>query len=102
MILDSKVLSKSCFAVEGEFDGRLSIFVSLEGKNYELSGNNLFDNYSEIHDWSSMPKDDDDEKLHWSVSIHKGNIVIDIDIFSVVKDMFIRDYEVPDRGGSFP
>ncbi|MBP3608283.1 MAG: hypothetical protein J6J11_08195 [Treponema sp.] len=94
------LLNKSCFAVEGEFDGRLSIFVSLEGKNYELSGNNLFDNYSEIHDWSSMPKDDDDEKLHWSVSIHKGNIVIDIDIFSVVKDMFIRDYEVPAGGKS--
>ena len=42
-----------------------------------------------------MADGSDGEKVHWSVSIHKGKMVIDIDLYCSGKDMFVRDYEMP-------
>jgi len=94
-VITGKPLTKSCFAVEGEFEKRLSIFVDIEGHKVALSGNSFFDKYVEIHNWSEMPPDADGEKLHWTVSIHKKRLVIDLDIFCKTSEMFVRDYEVP-------
>ena len=45
-----------------------------------------------------MPADSEGEKLHWSVSIHRKKIVIDIDIFARTSQMLVRDYELPQGG----
>ena len=42
-----------------------------------------------------MPSDADGDKLHWTVSVHKKKLVIDVDIYCKTTEMFVRDYEVP-------
>jgi hypothetical protein len=94
-VISGKPLIRSCFALEGEFDKRLSIFVKLEGTKIALSGSSFFDKYTEIHNWTQMPEDADGEKLHWTVSVHKKRLVIDIDLYCKTSEMFVRDYEIP-------
>lgn len=95
-IISGKPLMKSCFAVEGEFDGTLTVFINIEGKQFSINGKpRFFDKYTEIHNWSEMPSDADGEKLHWTVSVHKKRLVVDMDIFCKTLEMFVRDYEVP-------
>ncbi len=96
--ISGKTLAKSAFCVEGEFDKRLSIFVEIEGKRFVFAGNSVFNRYTEIHSCTQMPADSEGEKLHWSVSIHRKKIVIDIDIFARTSQMLVRDYELPEGG----
>ena len=94
-VISGKPLLKSCFAVEGEFENKLSILLNLEDEKICLNGNSFFNNYKEIHNWSQMPSDADGDKLHWTVSVHKKKLVIDVDIYCKTTEMFVRDYEVP-------
>lgn len=93
--ISGKQVLKSCFAVEGEFDKRLSIFIDIEGKRIALCGKSLFCKYSELHSWTEMPSDGDGEKLHWTLSIHRKKLVIDMDIYCRTSEMLVCDYEMP-------
>lgn len=93
--ITGKPALKSCFSVEGEFDKRLSIFAEIEGKKIALGGKSLFSKYTEVHSWTEMPADGDGEKLHWTLSVHRKKLVIDMDIYCRTVDMLVRDYEVP-------
>lgn len=94
-VITGKPLLNSCFAVEGEFDGSLRAVLDFEGKYYYLARNSFFRRDCIIHDCSQMPESNDGEKVHWSVSIHKGKIVVDIDVYCRIDEMFVRDYEMP-------
>ena len=94
--ISGKPLLHSCFAVEGEFDNELSIYVNVEGRNIVLNGKSFLNKYTEIHNWSQMPADADGEKLHWTVSVHKRRLVVDMDIYCKTSEMFVRDYETPE------
>ncbi len=96
--ISGKFLSKSSFCIEGEFENQLCCFVEIEGKKIILAGNTLFNKYSEIHNCTQMPADEEGEKLHWSVSVHRKKIVIDVDIFARTSQMLVRDYELPEGG----
>lgn len=93
--ITGKPMLDSCFAVEGEFDSKLSVFICLEGNQYSFVCGSAFGSYSEIHNLTEVPADADGEKLHWTVSIQRGKIVIDLDIFCRTAEMFVRDYEIP-------
>ncbi len=93
--ITGKSLLKSCFAIEGEFDSRLCIYVCIEGNVITLKGKSLFCKYSEIHDWVEMPQDADGKKLHWTVSVQYKKYVIDFDLYCRIDEMFVRDYEMP-------
>jgi hypothetical protein len=45
-----------------------------------------------------MPPDEEGGKLHWSVSADTKKWVIDIDIMCPVKELFVRNIELPEGG----
>lgn len=94
-IISGKALLNSCFALEGEFGGKLCATLNIEGEKYTVENRNIFKKDVIIHDCSQITDSIDGEKVHWTVSIHKGKFVIDVDIFCKGKDMFVRDYEMP-------
>jgi len=95
--ISGKKMTSSCFAVQGEFDQKLCVFVKLEdrlvcftpgkGKKHSVS-----------YECSEMPKDDDGIKLHWTASVRSREFVVDLDIFCNTTLMFVRDYESPEGG----
>lgn len=91
-------LLNSCFTLRGEFDGHLRAFVKLEDEILPLNKRSLFEKKSEIHCCTQMPADADGDKLHWTVSIHKKRMVVDIDIYCKANEMLVRKYEVPEGG----
>lgn len=95
-IITGQPLVKSCFSIAGEYDGALKLYVNLEGEELQIHKKALFDKLHEIHDCSAMPPDADGEKLHWTVSVHRKRLVIDVDIFCKTAEMFVRDYEAPE------
>ena len=94
-IISGRPLQKSCFAIEGEFDGKLKLFVCHEGEILQIR-DKFLDKITEVHDCFEMPVDADGEKLHWSVSIHRKKLVLDVDVFCKTAEMFVRDYEAPE------
>ena len=94
-IISGRQMINSCFALEGEFSGKLCSIVELEGETYCVENRKIFKKDVIIHDCSQISDNLEGERVHWSVSIHKGKYVIDIDIYCNGKEMFVRDYEMP-------
>lgn len=95
--ITGKLLDKSCFVVQGVYDERLGVFASINDKEFAFaadSGRKSVVTYECIE----MPRDDEGVKLHWTVSVHDHNTVMDIDIFCNTDEMFVRDYESPVGG----
>ena len=93
--ISGKKLMNSCFAVQGEYNKRLSILTSFEGvvKDFHAGSHRKFDVHYEC---TEMPPDDDGVKLHWSVSMNDRKNLVDIDICCPTESMFVRDYECPE------
>ncbi len=95
-IISGKPLRSSSFALEGEFStGKLCGVLSLESRQFFFGKSGILDGTKETHGCASVPSSDDGEKLHWTMSVVKGGIVIDLDVFCRADEMFVRDYEVP-------
>ena len=95
--ITGKTLLNSCFAVQGEYNGTLSILASIEGKNITFYTSQK-KKQKVTYECSEMNSDDGDDSiptLHWSVSANSKKIVVDIDIFCRTDEMFLRDYESP-------
>ncbi len=90
--ITGKPLTKSCFAVEGEYKNGINFHILLEGEELDFS---LSEN-KQFHDCIEAPADDEGEKLHWTISVTEKKIVVDIDVFSSLKNMILREYEVPE------
>lgn len=94
-LISGKPMMNSCFVIEGEYDGKLIGFLSLENKEFKIKERKHFGKCSIIHSCSQVPGGEGEEKVHWMVSIKKGKFVIDIDIFCNGNDLSVRDYEIP-------
>jgi len=90
--ITGKPLTDSCFAVEGDFDGRLSIHAFIDGKCIEFKANRKHKDFI-TYECTEMPEDDDGVKLHWTVSAHNKNYILDIDVYCNTDAMYVRDYE---------
>lgn len=90
--ITGKPLTQSSFAVEGEYKNGINFHVCLEGEELEFSLNAA----RQFHDCIEAPADDEGEKLHWTLSVTEKSIVVDIDVFSALKSMILREYEVPE------
>ena len=94
-IISGKALLNSCFALEGEFGGKLCATLDIEGEKYTVENRKIFKKDVIVHDCSQISDSIDGEKVHWTVSIHKRKFVIDVDAFCKGKELFVRDYEMP-------
>jgi tocopherol cyclase len=97
-VITGKTLFNSCFAVHGIYNGRPSVLVSLEPNIITFTANSRPRTYDCLWECTLMPEDEQGEKLHWSVSVSNKTWVIDIDIFCESRQMFVRDFELPEGG----
>ena len=92
--ISGKLLDGSAFAVQGEYNGTLTVLISLEGNIIEFHAEKG-KKYNVIYDCQEITDDDMGAKLHWSCSVSNKKYVIDIDVYCRTKDLFLRDYESP-------
>lgn len=94
--ISGKFLSESSFAVFGTFNDRVNVFVNLEGREVCFSASKGKGTYQCMSEFSQLPENEGDEKLHWTVSANDKNYVVDIDVFCVAKFMYVRSLELPE------
>ena len=94
-IISGRLLPDSCIVLDGEYNGRLCAYAKLENIQYKIADGGRFKRKTIIHDCSQVSDNVEGDKVHWSASVHKGKIVIDIDVYCRGKDSFVRDYEMP-------
>lgn len=94
-LITGKPMFNSCFALEGEFGGKLCASIVMDGVRYSIENRKIFRKNAIIHDCSQITDSIEGDKVHWTVSIHKGKFVIDIDLYCKGNQMFVRDYEMP-------
>lgn len=96
--ISGKLLERSAFAAQGEYRDKLSVLISVEGKNIEFHADRM-KKFSVSYDCQETAGTEDEGlTLHWSVSVHDRRHVVDIDVFCSTKDMFLRDFESPGGG----
>lgn len=96
--ISGRLLENSVFAVQGEYKNKVSVLVSIEGKNIEFHADRLKRKQVSYDCQEMNGTEDEGLKLHWSVSVHDRRYVIDIDIFCNTKEMSLRDFESPAGG----
>jgi len=97
-MITGQVLSRSFFAIKGEYDGKLNMAIQVENEKVEIKKSGFFERAIERHECTEAPAENGGTKLHWSVSIRKKHIVIDIDVFCNPADLCVREYEIPAGG----
>lgn len=92
-------LENSCFALQGEYDGTLSVFTNLEGLSVEFNAGRK-KKYFVTYGFTETSENGERSpgRLHGSVSVHNRKYVLDIDIYCDPARMFLRDYESPVGG----
>ena len=95
--ITGKLLFDSNFAIQGEFNNRISFLGTFEGTEICFTANSGKKKYYCTWDCIQSPEGSDDEdRLHWSVSVHNKTYVIDVDIYCDVKDLYNRLLELPE------
>lgn len=95
-LISGKLLENSSFSVHGIFKNRLSVLLNYEGMETDFCANASSRSYNSISDCSTTVDSENEDKLHWSLSVHNKKIVIDIDAYSVSNNLFVRTFELPE------
>ncbi len=93
--ISGKILENSYFAVQGDFQKKLSVAICLENRKILLRADGPR-NYKVSYDCREIQGSDGKNKLHWSVSFTNRKYIVDIDVFADTKDLFIKRYEIPE------
>lgn len=90
-LITGKKLKNTCFTIQGLYENKLCAFIKiLSDRIVFVQGKN---SYSSEWTCTQMPKNDEDDQLRWSVSLHNKKYIIDIDIFCKTSSMCVRTYE---------
>lgn len=93
--ITGKILEDSCFVVNGVFDDCVSVLTKIENRIIIFPADKK-KKFSLKYNCLEMPDDyQDGIKLHWTVSVHNKEYVIDIDVFCKTEEMLVRDFESP-------
>jgi len=93
-IISGHTLFDSGFAVHGSFNDKISFIADIEGTRLEFIADK--DKFNCIWECVQAPKtaDNENELLHWNVSIDEKCWVIDVDIYCKVSDLSNRKMEM--------
>lgn len=94
-VITGKLLEKSSFAVHGVYKDKVSIVAILEDKKIEFAADLSKRAYKSIYDCSTITDSVDGDKLHWTISASNKQYIIDIDVFCIASDLFVRTLELP-------
>lgn len=91
-------LLDSSFSVQGVFDDKIVFAGCFEGIDIDFSIKSGKAKYSCVWDCVQTPENGDEhlESLHWSVSVHNKEFVVDVDAYCNVKDLFNKKMELPE------
>lgn len=89
-----KLIDNATLAVKGIYDEKLCVICKIDETEFNFSMNGKFKKYSVVYNCSPVPGEEDDEQLHWTISLASKKYVCDIDVFCSAKLMLVRDYEL--------
>jgi hypothetical protein len=88
--ISAQKLDDSFFSVNGVFSKKIAITAMINDVRYEFGSKNRFSRTKQTFDCTQ-----NDDSIHWTASIQKRGIVIDIDVNCRTSDMKLKTYEVP-------
>lgn len=96
--ITGKQLFDSSFVIQGTFDGSIAFIGNFEGLEIQYFSSLNGKGNTAVWDCSQMPDEEDiqNNKLHWTVSINYKNWIIDIDVYSKIRDLCNRNLELPE------
>ncbi|MBQ3671036.1 MAG: hypothetical protein II921_06110 [Treponema sp.] len=95
-VISGTMLYDSYFVFETDSLGKMKFQLKLGEQVYKFDRSALLSCFKEEHECVQVPSHEGQkEKLHWSLSIHKGKLIIDIDVYCDAEELFVRDYEIP-------
>lgn len=95
-IFSGKLMEETSFVVQGNYDGKLCVLCKIGDEVFNFSPSGKLKKYSVIYNCAPVPGEEDEEQLHWTISLNHKNYVCDIDVFCSAQLMLVRDYEVPE------
>ncbi|MBP5402823.1 MAG: hypothetical protein J6Y36_06660 [Treponema sp.] len=94
-LFSGKLIENGCFSLQGVYQDKLTFIARVGNDEYIFSPASKHNKYEIVFNCIPVPGEEDEEKLHWSVSIHNKFYVCDVDIFCSARLMLVRDYELP-------
>jgi len=95
--ITGKTLFGASFSVQGVLDGHIS-FTGFIDDTEIIFANDASNKYQDLWQCTQMPEVEeiDENRLHWSVSIHNKSWIIDIDVFCKINELSNRSIELPE------
>lgn len=95
-LISGKKLHNFGFAIQGIFNNKLSVICNLGDDSFAFSANQSDRKYTIVCDCSQTPENESEKEslLHWSISLSSNDLILDIDIFSNLKDLANRSLEL--------
>lgn len=95
--ISGKKINEASLVIHGSYDKGLSVLLHLDGQSIEFNAKNS-SKYDLNFDCFEVQDGPRQNKIHWTISIADKKRVLDIDIFSATKQMFLRNYQCPQEG----
>lgn len=92
-VFNGEVLDNSGFAICGVDKNNLSFLCRVQSEEYIFPLNKK--NYTVVYNCIPVPGEEDNERIHWSLSLNSKMFVCDVDVFCSAKEMIVREYELP-------
>lgn len=97
-LITGKTLQDSSFAVQGLFNDRFTVVVQIEGNSISFEAHKSRHSYDCHWELNQINESDSPQKLHWTVTAHNRKYVIDIDVYSIAGQMYVRSVELAEGG----
>ena len=94
-LISGRTLFNSSFVSHGLFEDRASLIINFEGNELSFCADENKRNYTCIWDCQEI-KQNDIDKLHWSLSVTSKTWIVDIDIFCDITELFNKVIELPE------
>lgn len=92
-MITRKILDSSFFVAHGIYSDKLSFLSNIDGKILNFLPNQFFNRYTSTQACLPMPNSENDDRVHWTMSLHTNVYIIDVDVFCKESDMFMRVLE---------
>lgn len=96
-VISGKTLQNSSFSLQGLFNDSFSLVFELEGSEIAFESHKGKRSY-ECHWELNEINDNESQRLHWILSVHNRHYVIDVDVYSMASQMFVRSLELAEGG----
>lgn len=95
-LISGKKLHNFGFSIQGIFNNKLSVICNLGDDSFAFSANQSDRKYTVVCDCSQTPENESEKEtmLHWSISLSSNDLILDVDIFSNLKDLSNRSLEL--------